>query len=118
MKKNYSRPDRQVRFTYRLQSMCSFHLDHETFRPPFPKVDNVTNDGVVTMKMMTTRDCHLQSYRRILSIFTELDKATARHRWDPGNINVSSAYSELWVRSDLIVKNHIGRTAYNMHILS
>jgi CobQ-like glutamine amidotransferase family enzyme len=98
--------------------MSGFHLDSKTFRPPFPKMDNVTDDGVVTMKMMTTGDHHLQSNRRILLVFTELDKATARQRWDPGNIDISSAYSELQERSNFVFENHRGRTTYNMHIAS
>jgi hypothetical protein len=93
--RGYSRSNHQVAFSHGLQFMRSFDLYPETFRPIFSKSDDITDDGVVTMKMMSSRNCHLQSDCRILSIFIKLDEAATCQRRDPRNIEVSLAHSQL-----------------------
>jgi hypothetical protein len=114
--KGYSRSNRQVGFTDIFQFMRSFDLHPERFRPLFTNSDNIADYGVVTMKMMPTRDYHLQSNRRILPVFTKLDEATARQRWYPGNIDVTSAYCELQERCQLVRNIGIKQNIYNGHI--
>ena len=111
--KGHARSDHQVCFIDVLQSMRSFNLYPEQFRPLFTNSDNIVYKGVVTMKMMPSRDYHLQSNCRILSVFTKLGEATASQRWDPGNIDVTSAYGELQKQSILVCNIHIKQAIYN-----
>src|SRR5215471_518443 len=114
--KCYSHSNLQVGFTDVLQFMRSFNLHPERFRSLFTNSGNITNHGVVTMKMMPTRDHHLQSNRRILSAFITLDEATTRQRWDPGNVDFTSTNCELQEQSHLVCNIDIKYNIYNGHI--
>jgi hypothetical protein len=96
--------------------MCSFDLYPEQFRPIFTNSDNIAYKGVVTMKLMPTRDYHLQSNGRILSVFTKLGEVTKSQRWDPGCIDVTSAYGELQNQRILVGNIRIKHATYNGHI--
>jgi hypothetical protein len=109
----HSRSNHQVCFADVLQSMRSFDLYPEQFRPIFTNSDNIAYKGVVTMKLMPTRDYHLQSNGRILSVFTKLGEVTKSQRWDPGYIDVTSAYGELQNQRILVCNIRIKQATYN-----
>lgn len=113
----HSRSNCQLVFANCLQAMRSIHLDYETFRSRFTKTGNIADDGVVTMELMPTCDHHLQSNCRIASVFGGLGEAAEVQMGNPGNVDVTLAYSELKEQRDLVFKNHIKQTIHNMHIV-
>src|SRR5262245_47684914 len=93
--KQHPRLKCQVVSTNPLQAKSGIKLDDEIHRSYFVNIKNSSDGASMTMESVFSCDYHLCSNRGVVSIIVAIGKVAHRQRRLPGNVDTSTAYSDL-----------------------
>src|SRR5262245_29280080 len=85
----------QVVSTNPLQVKSGINLDNEIYRSCFVNIKNSSDGASITMERVFSCDYHLCSNQGVVLIIVVIVKVAHRQRRLPGNVNTSTAYSDL-----------------------